>query len=828
MPTTAGSPAWKQLIGQFVHFFALMLWAAGALAFVARLPQLGVSIFLVVAFNAVFAFVQEHRAERAAAGLRALLPRRITVVRGGAHRTVDAAELVVGDLVLLEAGDRVPADVLTIETHGASLDTSALTGESVPSAIVSGIPLFAGTYLTEGEATATVTATGSRTRLAGIALLSQAGSRPRPPLALELRRVVRTIARIAVAVGLTFFVVAMLLGMHPADGFIFAVGVTVALVPEALLPTVTLSLAIGAQRMAKRHALIRRMESVETLGSTTFICTDKTGTLTQNQMSVLEVWTPAGSVAIRGSGYDPTAEIVALRHEVAEALSHVARAAMLCSNGRAVERDGRWEAQGDPMEAALDVLARRVGIDVDAERAKPVLKRFPFDPRRRRMSVVIGDRILLKGAPDAVLALCHDSADAVEPLERMAERGLRVLAIAGRPLSGESPPASVREAEQRMALLGLVGLEDPPRPGAAQALAGCRRAGIRVAMVTGDHPATARAIAREVGLAGKEELVLMGDNLPEDEDALGELLDQDGVVIGRVAPEEKLRIVKALRKRGHVVAVTGDGVNDGPALHEADIGIAMGRSGTDVAREAADLVLLDDDFATIVAAIVQGRAIFANVRRFLTYHLTDNVAEMTPFLVWALSGGRFPLALGVMQILALDVGTDTLSAVALGAEPAEAHALEQPPSKGPLLDRSVARRAFGLLGPVEAVMAMTAFVVSLVASGWLPGEPFPTGAPLLAASGATFMTVVVAQTANASACRSTTRWPGALGWFGNRLLVVGASVELLISAAFIAIPPVAEVLGHALPSPAGWAVATLSAPVVLVADAIQKKLATRS
>jgi magnesium-transporting ATPase (P-type) len=438
------------------------------------------------------------------------------------------------------------------------------------------------------------------------------------------------------------------------------------------------------------------------------------------------------------------------------------------------------------------------------------------------MSLVAGDRLLVKGAGDALLPLCAEAADADDVLESMAARGLRVLAVAARPAVDitESTPADA--AETGLDLLGLLGLEDPPRPGAAEAIAACRQGGIRVAIVTGDHPATARAIAGEVGLAGEDALVIEGRDLPADEQVLGALLDRDGVVLARVAPEDKLRIATALQARGHVVAMTGDGVNDGPALQAADIGIAMGRTGTDVAREAADLVLLDDDFATIVAAVQQGRATFTNVHRFLTYHLTDNVAELTPFVVWALSGGRFPLALGVIQILCLDIGTDLLPALALGAEPPSERALARPPMGRHLIDAPLLRRVFGVLGPAEAVVEMTAFLVALMAAGWRPGDAFPTGNALLAASGAAFAAVVFGQMANAFACRSATRWPGALGWTSNRLLVGAVLVELALLAGFLLIPPVASILDHAPPPAAGLAVAVLAAPAVLAADALHK------
>jgi magnesium-transporting ATPase (P-type) len=822
LPVQRGPSVWRQLVGQMFHFFAIMLWIASALAFIAGLPQLGVAIVLVVLFNAVFAFAQEYRAERAAERLRDLLPRRVVVIRDGSPFEIDAAALVVGDLVRSSAGDRVSADLRVEEAHDLQVDTSTLTGESVPSVVEAGGSVFAGTFVTEGEATSVVNATGPRTRLASIAQLTQTGRRPAPPLAVALRRVVRTISVIAISAGAAFFGVSLLLGQEPTDGFIFAVGVTVALVPEALLPTVTLSLAVGAQRMAARHALVRRLEAVETLGSTTFICTDKTGTLTRNQMAVVEAWTPAGLARIRGVGYEPQAEIDTDGPHVDEALRDMARAAMRCSTGMAREGAHGWEASGDPMEAALEVFARRMGLSPTLERAvAPDRRRFPFDPRRRRMSVVVGDRVLVKGAPDALLDRCAPAPGAAEAVVKLGGRGLRVLAIAWRPLAPGAEPATRDEAETDLTLLGLVALEDPPRAEVGLAIESCRRAGIKIAMVTGDHPSTAAAIAREVGLTGPEGSVLSASELPDD-DRLGEVIDHDGIVIARVSPEDKLRIARALHSRGHVVAMTGDGVNDGPALQAADIGIAMGLSGTDVAREAADLVLLDDNFATIVAAVEYGRAIFANARRFLTYHLTDNVAELTPFVVWALSGGRFPLALGVLQILALDIGTDTFSAVALGAEPPESGVLLHPPSRGRLLEGPVARRAFGILGPTEAAMAMAAFAVSLLASGWRPGAPFPTGAVLFTASGAAFTAVVIAQAANAFACRSPSAWPGTLGWLTNRMLLLGKTIELVIAAAFLVIHPLAQALGHRPPSLAGWTVALLSAPAVLIVDAGHK------
>jgi magnesium-transporting ATPase (P-type) len=473
------------------------------------------------------------------------------------------------------------------------------------------------------------------------------------------------------------------------------------------------------------------------------------------------------------------------------------------------------------MEVALHVLALRAGVPVAArETASPDTVRYPFDARRLRSSTVVGDTLYVKGAPEAVLARCSADDGAVDAAGDMAARGLRVLAVAQR--RGPGLGAGPDQDERELTLLGIVGLEDPPRPGAAQAVAACRRAGIKLAMVTGDHAGTARAVARDVGLLVDGGLVIESTELPQDDAALGDLLDRDGVVVARVSPEDKLRITRALQRRGHVVAMTGDGVNDAPALHEADIGVAMGATGSDVAREAADLVLLDDRFATIVAAVEQGRATFANIRRFLTYHLTDNVAELTPFVLWAASGGAFPLAIGVLQVLALDIGTDLLPALALGAEPPGPHALSGRARTGQLIDRRVLTRALGVLGPAEVLVSMGAFTLVLLAGGWTWGET-PAAALLATASGTAFAAIVLGQLANAYACRSESRAAFQVDVRRNTLLPGAVAAELLLLLIFLGVPTIATTLGGSWPTAQGWLLALLSVPAVLFADTIYKR-----
>ena len=822
LPVEKPVPQWRKLLGEMTHFFALMLWCAAVLAFIGNMPELAVAIIVVVLVNGVFAHVQQERAQHAAAKLRGLLPADVLVRRDGSVRRVHAAELVPGDRVVLTAGDRIPADAVFVTASSCSVDESMMTGESEPIAKAAGDEAWGGTFLVNGDAEARITATGARTRLAGIAAMTGGAAPPPTPLSLELRRIVRVLAFVALGIGALFFLVSLLAGFPWRDSFLFAIGVAVALVPEGLLPTVTLSLAMGAQRMASRKALVRNLEAVETLGSTTFICTDKTGTLTQNRMNAVEVFTTAGTVRISGEGYEPAADVEGPGKELAAAAAMAARAA---SQGRAVLRNGFWEAGGDPMEAAIDALARRLAGRSLPE-AEPV-RRLAFDPVRRRESAIMGGELFCKGAPETVLPLCGPATgamaangEAAAQVHGMASRGLRVIAVARRRLdlpahSLAALPAD--ELERNLELLGLIGLHDPPRTDVAEVIKRARGAGLKLAMITGDHPTTAAAIAREIGLMGTPEYVVEGADLPDDEQLLGALIDRDGVVVSRVSPEQKLRVAKALQSRGHVVAMTGDGVNDGPALREADIGVAMGLGGTDVAREAADLVLLDDHFGTIVAAIEQGRATYSNIHRFLTYHMTDNVAELTPFVVWALSGGQFPLALGVLQILALDIGTDLFPALALGAEPPSRRVLARPPEKRHLMDRRLMLRVFCVLGPVEAVIEMSAFSAVLFGGGWTRGGP-PDAGLLMAASGAAFTAVVLGQLANAFACRSATVPPWRLGWRTNKLLAWAVLAELAVLAACLYVPQAAALLGQAPPPLVGFLLAFLAIPAVLAAD----------
>ncbi|MFF4646515.1 cation-translocating P-type ATPase [Streptomyces sp. NPDC001389] len=853
-----GGRRWPgELARQFTHPLALLLWAAALLAWWAGIIAVALAVVVVIVVNAAFAFVQEMQAERAVEALAAYLPERAKVLRDGQELVVDAVDLVPGDVLVVEEGDRISADARLI-TGGVEVDLSALTGESMPayrSAELTDVhvPLlqardlvFSGTVCTEGEGRALVFATGMHTELGRIAALSERVEREVSPLESQVRRVAWLIALIAMVTGLAFLPIAVYGAKLPFhDAVVFAVGLLVGNVPEGLLPVITLALALGVRELVRRGAVVKRLSAVETLGSADVICTDKTGTLTENRMHVAIVWTTAGlhhlADADSAAGSADNAALAALAAVMAR-----------CNNARSPTDNPDGTATGDPTELALLEAAGRLGHAMSpADRERGRLRQFHFDPVLKLMSTVDerdhGMWTHTKGAPEAVIPLCsriqqgdastlpltEDARRQVgEQVDALARQGLRVLAIAQRRMDAATPPASRAEAEQDLTLIGLAAMADPPRPEVAEAVAHCHHAGIRVIVVTGDHALTAAAIARQAGIGSPHLRVVNGDELdrmPEDE--LDRLLRHHReLIFARCSPEAKLRIADALRAEGHVVAMTGDGVNDAPALRRADIGVAMGRSGTDVAREAATMVLTDDNFATIVTAVEAGRRIYDNIRKFIYYIFAHTTPEVTPFLVFALGGGAIPLPLTVMQLLAFDVGTETLPALALGRERAEPGLMDRPPrprSEG-VIRGSMLLRAWLFLGVICAVLQMAGFFTVLVHAGWHPGDPTGPGTPLhhayQQATTMTFLGMIAGQIGTAFAARTDHASLRSIGVFTNPLLLWGIGFELALAALFIYAPPFQHLLGTAALTPAMVALVVPFPFVVWGADELRRWL----
>ena len=838
--TRRGGRSWpSELLRQFTHPLALLLFGAALLAFVGSTAVLGSAVLAVIVLNAAFAFLQERQAERAVEALRAYLPQQAVVVRDGRRQAIPAAELVPGDVVVVTEGEKVSADARLV-SGAVEVDLSTLTGESQPVVRAAGTEsrpsqlleardvLFSGSSVVSGEAAALVFATGMQTELGRIAALSQLAKAEASPLELQVRRVAKLIAVVAVAAGLAFLPIGWLAaGLSLRDAYSFAIGLIVANVPEGLLPTITLALAAGVAELARRGALVKRLAAVETLGSATVICTDKTGTLTQNRMRAARVWTPLGEVDFERDEMRERAtsnQVVAL----------LGRAAAACSTAElAAERTGK--SRGEATEVGMLEAARQLGVDVDVARREHQRRRlFRFDPSLRLMSTVDeredgGLTVHAKGAPEEVLAratliggphghrplTAADRRDVLAVLERYAAQGMRVLAVARRRLPrGSEPPERREDAERELCLLGLVGLFDPPRPEVADAVAGCRAAGIWIIVVTGDFGLTAAETARRVGIAREPTIVTGAELASMDEASLERLLaGPRELIFARSSPEAKLRIADALRAQGHVVAMTGDGVNDAPALRRADIGVAMGLTGTDVAREAATIVLSDDNFATIVVAIAAGRRVYANVRKFVLYIFAHATPEVVPFLLFALSGGAVPLPLTVLQILAIDLGTEILPALALGREPAEPGVMELPPrarSEG-VIHRSLLVRGWISLGLVEAALVLGGFFAVLVHAGWRWGAPTGPGTPLhgayLQATTMTFAGIVACQIGTALAARTERASLRQVGLLTNPLLLWAIVSEIAFLAAIVLLPPLQHVFGTR--TLGGWQLALL-------------------
>ncbi|MSW37299.1 MAG: HAD-IC family P-type ATPase [Actinobacteria bacterium] len=856
----------RDLIDQLVHPLALLLWVAAGLSIITHTPALSLAIVLVICLNAGFAFVQERQGEQAVEALSHYLPQRAEVVREGQRREIEARDLVPGDVIVISEGVRVCADARLIE-GALEIDASTLTGEALPvmrsaDAPDTGAPLlqspnvvFSGTACTGGEAVAVVVRTGMQTELGRIAAMTQRVVREPSPLEIQVRRLAWLISFAGVGVALAFIPLgALIAGLSIGDSVNFAIGLIVANVPEGLLPTITLALAVAVRELARKGALVKRLSAVETLGSTSVICTDKTGTLTENRMHAVAAWTPAGEISM-GAALPVTPQDSVTVNAFGPAVRALLAEVLSRCNTSELDPSRPGQGVGDPTDLALLDAARALGADVDPQRRTANrLRMFHFDPQLRLMSTIDtetrGTVVHTKGAPEEVLARCTsliDSEGIARPLTAAlreevasavasyAARGLRLLAVASREIDGDVVPDRRDEAEAGLTMVGFVALLDPARPEVRAAVEACHTAGIRIIVVTGDHRLTAGEIAREVGIGGENPFTINADEL----DSLTEaefdefLVGTREIVLARSSPEMKMRVTDSLQQAGDIVAMTGDGVNDAPALRQADIGVAMGMNGTDVAREAATMVLTDDNFGTIVGAVEAGRRVYDNVRKFVLYIFAHATPEVVPFLVFALSGGRVPLPITVLQILAIDIGTETLPALALGRERAEPGLMDRPPRPRSerLIRGGLLIRAWLLLGGVSAVLVMGAFFWVLLDGGWTLGANVDAGSPLretyLQATTMTFLAIVACQVGTAFAARTERASLFSIGVFSNRLLLWGIAFELVFSFAIVTIPVVAPALGMALPPWRHLAVLPLFPIIVWGIDELVRALRRR-
>ncbi len=837
IPQAARVSLLKQFVSQFIHFMALFLWIAGVLAIIAGMPQLAYATWAVIIINGLFSFFQEYRADKALAKLSAMLPNRVKVYRDGKLLIHLAHEITVGDLIRVEAGDRVPADARIIGTSSLFLDNSLLTGESIPlerdeksfelgnkNATSSPNLIFAGTTVTEGNGMAVVYAVGGQTEIGKVSRLTQVIKRGESTLEIQVQGIVKFITKVCIAMGILAFLMAVYIGdLGPKVGFVFAIGIIVANMPEGLLPTVSLSLAVSVQRMAKQNALVRRLSAVENLCSTTVICTDKTGTITENQLTVKKIWTIDTSAIFEGSGVEKQGRVEINGRE--DLIEMILTAAVVCSEANIIDDEAhsdRWKIAGPPTEAALLIAAEKLGINVESTRDQfERMATIPFSSEKKRMSVdvrnisstsfVSGTRLVFtKGAPLEVINQCVqiylngqivDLSDAsrrkiIEKNDQLAREGYRILALACE-INQEQC------ADRRMVFLGLAAMLDPPRPEVFKAISQCASAGIKVTIITGDYGLTAASIAKQVGLVMDKHHIINDHQLNTmTELELEKILSSsEPIIFSRATPEHKLRIIEAYKRIGEIVAVTGDGVNDILALKASHVGIAMGIGGTDVAREVSDMILLDNNFATIIKAIEEGRAIYNNIRKFLTYIVTSNVAEFAPFI--AMLFIRMPPALNVLQILAIDLGTDIFPAMGLGAEPPEEGTLKQAPKafRKNLLEKNLFLRAYGFLGIIEGVLAIALFIYvwsrggyDLSQLGIITASVLNNTAPVETirlyeyATTMALAAIIASQVGNAFACRSEFSSFNKTIRSKNSLIYIGIGIEILLAMAIIYLP----------------------------------------
>lgn len=827
----------KVFLTNFTSMMAILLWVAGLIALMTGTPELGIAIWLVNLINGVFSFWQQYRAQQATSALQKMLPSYVKVMRAGQTNKILVADLVPGDIVLLNSGDNIPADGRLLSADSLEVNQSSLTGESITvnketdpqtDAALKNAGKYAeanlvyeGTSVVNGSGSFVVLATGMHTEFGQIASLTTSVAAVKSPLQKELDILTRQLSLIAIVIGALFFVAAVFFVGYPwPKAFIFALGMIVAFIPEGLLPTVTLSLAMAVQKMAKKNALVKHLNSVETLGETTVICSDKTGTLTKNEMTIEKVWLPTADYTVSGTGYEPNGIVTKAGKKIDLAQEHdllqLIRIASLCNDSAIEEKENHYQLVGSPDEGSLLILAAKADYNLRDERKNyPRYNELPFDSKRKRMSTIHQNNgqnyVFTKGGITEVLSCCQSylKNGQVIPLteavkkeilaknDDLAKEGLRTLAFADRILQ-TTTNLTIENCEQNLTFVGITASQDPPRENVMEAIQRCHDASIRIIMVTGDYGLTAKSIARKIGIVkGADVRVITGDDLALMSDSkLKENLTHE-IIFARVAPEQKYRVVSLLQSLGEIVASTGDGVNDAPALKKADIGVAMGITGTDVAKEAADMILTDDNFTSIVNAIEEGRTVYNNIRKFLLYILNSNMPEAVPSLLFLLSKGMIPLPLTVMQILTIDLGTDMLPALGLATEQTEPGTMKKPPRKRTehLLTKQIILKAFAWYGLLASIISIGAYFFVNHLNGWPTTALATDGTVYAMATTMTLAAIVFCQIGAVFNCRTAEQSLFKIGFFSNKRILGGICFEVILIACLMYVPFLQKLFG---------------------------------
>jgi P-type Ca2+ transporter type 2C len=862
------APFFYKFINNLKDLFGILLLVAAVLSYISGSPELALIILTVVFVNIFVSIFQEARAEKAMETLKSWMPEYAKVFRDGELKKISVREIVPGDIVQLEEGDRVPADARLLEVFDLWTNNVPLTGESEPQPRVAEAVkvvekaylyapdlVFMSTSVAKGQGKAVVYSTGMETQFGKIASLTQTIKEADSPLQKEIALTAKYDFIIAVVVGTVFFIVSfLLLGASVQASFLFMIGVMVACVPEGLQVTVSSALAINVLKMVKQHVLVKRLSAVQTLGSVTVICTDKTGTITKGEMTVNKLWVKDRIIEVSGLGYMPAGDFTIngqpLKEGETKSLDKLLEIAALCNGAKIdppTDRNKNWSVIGDPTDGALLVAALKYGQSIEELIAeKPTIDILPFSFERKRMSTIhtLNDKILIytKGAPRNILDLCNkvyvegkiedltqENMDWIETrIHEFANEGLRVIAFAYKQILKDEYIKD-EEAEKDLIFVGLAGMRDPPRKEVKNAVQKAKQAGIKTVIITGDYGPTAQAIAKEVGIVDKECCqVIRGVDLEDIKDqAIVDEVKKGNVIFARVSPEQKLRIVKVLKKSGEVVAVTGDGANDAPSLKEADIGVAMGASGTDVAREAADIVLLNDSFASIVKAVESGRAIYENIRKFIVYVFSHNWAELIPYVLYAVLA--IPLPLLVVQVLAIDLAIDVIPSLALSREPPEAGIMQEPPRS--IKERLFTRRVFGrslFIGIIIAVGAMIGCISAWTAGGWQFGQSLAADSQVyIKGVTMTFAGIVVAQAGNVLACRTSKQSIFKTSLKTNKWIIAGIVSQISILAVLVYVPLMQHVFGTTALGVTDWIYLISLALIVVFAEEIRKFLSRR-